>query len=223
MADALPTGIPALWDQVPHKDGYDVVALLESAGEKVGVVADSADEPRTRSDDTHLEPGPRFIRADRCHGGHLGPVDDVLRCALSTRHVGIPSPLAPGGWPGRRSTQDTSRRSMTSFSIIDIGKPCPPQTRFVGNQDTTPLPRSSKPGQLGPDRCQHGRGRYWLPLPGFFSRTGYGTYRLNTPPPGTSSTTAPDLNYVVLPRRIRARNVRTPGGRSCAESSAAWH
>jgi hypothetical protein len=26
----------------------------------------------------------------------------------------------------------------------------------------------------------------------FFTRTGCGTYRLNTPPPGTSSTTAPD-------------------------------
>jgi hypothetical protein len=33
--------------------------------------------------------------------------------------------------------------------------------------------------------------REWA-LAGFFTRTGYGTYRLNTPPPGTSSTTAPD-------------------------------
>src|SRR6185437_3576066 len=55
-ADMLPAGVPALGDQVPHQDGYDVAALLESAGEKVGVVADSANEFRTRSDDTHLEP-----------------------------------------------------------------------------------------------------------------------------------------------------------------------
>jgi hypothetical protein len=32
--------------------------------------------------------------------------------------------------------------------------------------------------------------REWA-LPGFFTRTGYGTYRLNTPPAGTSSTTGP--------------------------------
>jgi hypothetical protein len=33
--------------------------------------------------------------------------------------------------------------------------------------------------------------REWALL-GFFTRTGYGTYRLNTPPPSTPSTTAPD-------------------------------
>jgi len=33
--------------------------------------------------------------------------------------------------------------------------------------------------------------REWALL-GFFTRTGYGTYRLNTPPAGTSSTTGPD-------------------------------
>jgi hypothetical protein len=33
--------------------------------------------------------------------------------------------------------------------------------------------------------------REWA-LPGFFTYTGYGTYRLNTPSPQTSSTTEPD-------------------------------
>ena len=31
-----------------------------------------------------------------------------------------------------------------------------------------------------------------MALLGFFTRTGYGTHLLNTPPPATSSTTAPD-------------------------------
>jgi hypothetical protein len=33
--------------------------------------------------------------------------------------------------------------------------------------------------------------REWALL-GFFTRTGHGIYRLNTPPPSTPSTTAPD-------------------------------
>jgi hypothetical protein len=33
--------------------------------------------------------------------------------------------------------------------------------------------------------------REWA-LPGFFTRAGYGTYRLNTPLAGASSTTGPD-------------------------------
>jgi hypothetical protein len=33
--------------------------------------------------------------------------------------------------------------------------------------------------------------REWA-LPGFFARTGYGTYRLNTPPLSTSPATGPD-------------------------------
>ena len=41
--------------------------------------------------------------------------------------------------------------------------------------------------------------REWALL-GFFTRTGYGTYRLNTPPAGTSSTTGPTLNYAALRR-----------------------
>jgi hypothetical protein len=40
-------------------------------------------------------------------------------------------------------------------------------------------------------RNMHTQLREWALL-GFFTRTGYGTYRLNTPPASTSSTTAPD-------------------------------
>ena len=90
VADASPAGIPAPGDQVPHKDGYDVVALLESAGEKVGVVADSADKPRARPDDTHLQPGPRF----RCSAAAMESIYFPENALLTTAAAGFGVPFA---------------------------------------------------------------------------------------------------------------------------------
>jgi hypothetical protein len=60
----------------------------------------------------------------------------VLRCALSTRYVGIHGLLAPG--KSARSAIDAGHVTEVDdlVLVIDIGELCPHRTRFVGNQDT---------------------------------------------------------------------------------------
>ena len=60
-----------------------------------------------------------------------------------------------------------------------------------GSPPSSPAsPRATGPATNSPS-CSTPNPGTWALL-GFLTRTGYGTYRLNTPPAGTSSTTAPD-------------------------------
>jgi hypothetical protein len=62
------------------------------------------------------------------------------------------------------------------------------------------LQPARKPTRLLDASSRHSAGlREWALL-SFITRTGYGIYRLNTPPATTSSTSAADLNFAALGR-----------------------